>query len=75
MKKLKLLEIMLKVIIDTNVLVSSLIQRTYPFLIVEFLIKSLTSSICISVNVLNEYNDVLSREKFYPKVTLDIFGR
>lgn len=64
---------MLKVIIDTNVLVSSLIQRTYPFLIVEFLIKSLTSSICISVNVLNEYNDVLSREKFmkYPLFILN----
>lgn len=64
MKKLKLLEIMLKVIIDTNVIVSSLIQRSYPFLIVEFLIKSSNSSICISMKISNEYNDVLFREKF-----------
>ena len=55
---------MLKAIIDTNVLVSSLIQRSYPFLIVQFLINSRKSKICLSTNVLEEYKDVLSREKF-----------
>jgi len=55
---------MLQVIIDTNVLVSSLIQHSYPFLIVDFLIKSSNSSICISMKISNEYNDVLFREKF-----------
>jgi hypothetical protein len=59
---------MLKVILDTNVLVSSLIQRSYPFLIVRFLIKTNKISICISSSLLEEYNEVLSREKFikYP---------
>jgi hypothetical protein len=59
---------MLKVILDTNVLVSSLIQRSYPFLIVRFLIKTNKISICISISLLEEYNEVLSREKFikYP---------
>jgi putative PIN family toxin of toxin-antitoxin system len=64
---------MLKVIIDTNVLVSSLIQRSYPFLIVQFLINSRKSKICISTNLLDEYKDVLSREKFmkYPLFILN----
>jgi hypothetical protein len=59
---------MLKVILDTSVLVSSLIQRSYPFLIVRFLIKTNKISICISSSLLEEYNEVLSREKFikYP---------
>ena len=55
---------MLKVVIDTNVLVSLLIQRSYPFLIVQFLINSRKGKICISNNVSEEYKDVLSREKF-----------
>lgn len=59
---------MLKVIVDTNVLVSSLIQRSYPFLVVQFLIKSKKINLCLSNSLLEEYDDVLSRKKFikYP---------
>lgn len=59
---------MLKVIIDTNVLVSSLIQRNFPFLIIQFIIKTKEINLCISDIILEEYNEVLSREKFlkYP---------
>lgn len=59
---------MLKVIFDTNVLVSSLIQRSFPFLIIQFVIKTNEINLCISNSLLEEYNDVLSREKFvnYP---------
>jgi uncharacterized protein len=59
---------MLKVIVDTNVLVSSLIQTGYPFLIIQFLIKNKKIKLCISDLLMEEYRDVLSRKKFsrYP---------
>ncbi len=64
---------MLKVIIDTNVLISSLIQHSYPYLTVDFLIKSSPCGICISKNICKEYHDVLFREKFpkYPEFFLN----
>jgi putative PIN family toxin of toxin-antitoxin system len=44
---------MQRVVIDTNVFISALIQRSFPFLI-----------ICISDEVLQEYYAVLKRKKF-----------
>ena len=59
---------MQKVIIDTNVLVSSLIQKSYPHYIIYGLFLSNKFKLCISENLLWEYEDVLHRRKFakYP---------
>jgi predicted nucleic acid-binding protein len=46
MKKLKQSEEMLTVIIDTNVLLSSLIQRNYPFLVVDYVLMQTEIELC-----------------------------
>ncbi|HEY5463566.1 MAG TPA: putative toxin-antitoxin system toxin component, PIN family [Hanamia sp.] len=56
---------MLKLIIDTNVLVSSLIQRSYPFVIFDYVLMKRQIELCISDDLLNEYIDVLNRIKFF----------
>ena len=57
---------MLKVIIDTNVFVSSLIQYNYPFLVVDYIFKVRKSiELCISEELQNEYSEVLNRIKFF----------
>jgi putative PIN family toxin of toxin-antitoxin system len=55
---------MQKVIIDTNVLVSALIQRSYPYHILYDLVLEDKIRLCISESLLAEYYDVLSRPKF-----------
>lgn len=55
---------MQKIVIDTNVLVSSLIQRSYPFLILDALFINDKIVICISDELMNEYYEVLHRPKF-----------
>jgi len=55
---------MQKVIIDTNVIVSSLIQRNYPHRIIFDLFIEDKISLCISPLLLAEYYDVLARPKF-----------
>ena len=55
---------MQRVVIDTNVLVSSLIQRSYPYLIVNQLFIGGAFSLCISDEVMAEYYEVLERPKF-----------
>jgi uncharacterized protein len=54
---------MQKIILDTNVIVSSLIQKSYPYLIVEHCID-VNAIICISNAILEEYLEVLGRPKF-----------
>ena len=55
---------MQKVIIDTNVIISSLIQKNFPYIIVhDFFIEN-KIELCISTTLMNEYYDVLRREKF-----------
>lgn len=54
---------MQKIILDTNVIVSSLIQKNYPYLIVEHCIDG-NAIICISNPILQEYIQVLERPKF-----------
>ena len=59
---------MQKVIIDTNVLVSALIQRSYPhFIIYNYVFEELIE-VCISDEIFKEYLEVLNRPKFsrYP---------
>lgn len=55
---------MLKVVIDTNVLVSSLIQRNYPHFVLREILLNESIQICISRDVWQEYTEVLSRGKF-----------
>ena len=55
---------MQKVIIDTNVLVSALIQRNYPnFIIYNYVLEDLVE-VCISTELFDEYFEVLNRPKF-----------
>jgi putative PIN family toxin of toxin-antitoxin system len=68
---------MQKVILDTNVLISSIIQKNYPFLIVRELFFESKFFLCLSDSVMQEYWDVLFRKKFnkYPdfySVALDL---
>ena len=55
---------MQKIIVDTNVLVSSLIQRNYPFLIIQEIFKDRDITLCVSEELMLEYHQVLRREKF-----------
>lgn len=54
---------MQKIILDTNVIVSSLIQKNYPYLIVDYCIDG-NAIICLSHDILKEYLEVLARPKF-----------
>jgi uncharacterized protein len=58
------LEKMQKVVIDTNVIVSGLIQRSYPNRIINELFLENKFLLCVSDDLLAEYYDVLSRTKF-----------
>jgi uncharacterized protein len=55
---------MQKIIIDTNIIVSSLIQRGYSFRIVNDLFFEDKFQLCVSDELIKEYYDVLSRPKF-----------
>ncbi len=59
---------MQKIVIDTNVIVSALIQKNYPFLIIDELFFENKIRLCISEELMQEYFEVLSRPKFskYP---------
>jgi uncharacterized protein len=55
---------MQKIVIDTNVLVSSLIQRGYPNLIINELFIEQKFQLCVSDELLAEYYEVLARPRF-----------
>ncbi len=55
---------MQKIIIDTNVFVSALIQRGYSYLIINELFVEQRIQLCVSDDILAEYFEVLSRPKF-----------
>lgn len=55
---------MQKVVIDTNVLISALIQRSFPYLIVQELFLEHRFQICVSQELMTEYYEVLNRPKF-----------
>ncbi len=54
----------MRLILDTNVLVSALIQRNYPYFIVDRVLADDTLQLCLSEQLLAEYVEVLNREKF-----------
>jgi len=53
-----------KVVIDTNVLVSALIQKGFPYKIVNELFIEKKITLCVSEELMAEYYDVLRRPKF-----------
>ena len=55
---------MQKIVIDTNVIVSSLIQRSYPNFIVDELFINDRFQLCVSDELMAEYYEVLARPKF-----------
>ena len=54
----------MRIILDTNVLVSALIQRNYPHFVVDSILVDKNLCLCISDNLFTEYLNVLGREKF-----------
>jgi uncharacterized protein len=54
---------MQKLILDTNVIVSSLIQKSFPYLIVDHCLDG-KAKICVSSPILKEYFEILARPKF-----------
>jgi hypothetical protein len=59
---------MQRIIIDTNVLISALIQKSYPNFILFHCILENRFEVCISEELLEEYLEVINRPKFskYP---------
>jgi uncharacterized protein len=55
---------MQNIVIDTNVIVSSLIQRNYPYLIISDFFLEDKFQLCVSDELLTEYYEVLARPKF-----------
>lgn len=55
---------MQRVILDTNIVVSALIQRSFPYLILMELYLERNVQLCISQGLMTEYYEVLSRRKF-----------
>lgn len=56
---------MQKIILDTNVVVSGLIQKSFPYLILHDLYLDHKIELCVSEELLTEYYEVLKREKFF----------
>ena len=55
---------MQRIVIDTNVIISALIQKSYPYTIVNELFIDDKIDMCVSEELMAEYYDVLRREKF-----------
>ena len=56
---------MQKIVIDTNVIVSALIQRSFPYHIINELFIENKIQLCVSDELLAEYFEVLARPKFF----------
>ena len=55
---------MQKIVIDTNVIISALIHRSYPNFIVNQLFIEQKIQLCISEDLMAEYYEVIARPKF-----------
>lgn len=55
---------MQRVVIDTNVLISALIQKSYPYLIIQGVLLNEKVELCLSELLFSEYYEVLHRPKF-----------
>jgi len=54
----------MKIIVDTNVLVSAVLNGREPRSVVQFIIDNTTCDWIVSEEILAEYKEVLSRSKF-----------
>lgn len=54
----------MRLILDTNVVVSANIQRSYPYFIIDRVFADPSLELCISEELFAEYVEVLNREKF-----------
>ncbi|RZK36061.1 MAG: putative toxin-antitoxin system toxin component, PIN family [Hymenobacter sp.] len=54
----------MRLVLDTNVLVSSLIQRSYPYYLLDRVLADPGLHPCLSEPLLAEYIEVLNRPKF-----------
>ena len=55
---------MQKIVVDTNVLVSALIQKSYPYFIINEIFIEKKVEFCVSNKLFEEYYEVLNRKKF-----------
>ena len=55
---------MQRIVIDTNVIVSALIQKSYPYKIINNLFIEGKIALCVSESLMAEYYEVLRRPKF-----------
>ena len=55
---------MQKIVLDTNVIVSALISNSYPKKILYDIVFERKVTTCISNELVEEYIEVLNREKF-----------
>ena len=55
---------MQRIVIDTNVIISSLIQKSYPYTIINELFIDDKIEMCVSEELMAEYYEVLRRYKF-----------
>lgn len=54
----------MQLLLDTNLLVSALIQRSYPYYLIDRVLADPTLLPCLSEPLLAEYFEVLNRPKF-----------
>lgn len=54
----------MRVVVDTNVLVSAILRGRHPRAVIEFIIDAVDYSWMVSPEILAEYNEVLTRPKF-----------
>ncbi len=54
----------MKVVIDTNILVSAILKGRLPRTVIQFVIESNKIEWIVSEAILTEYKDVISRPKF-----------
>lgn len=55
---------MQKIVVDTNILVSALIQQSYPYHIIVEIFSNDEIQLCLSDELFDEYFNVLNRKKF-----------
>jgi uncharacterized protein len=60
----------MKIIVDTNVLVSAVLKGREPRAVVQFIIDNTTCDWIVTEEILAEYKEVLSRSKF--KLTSEV---
>ena len=58
-----------KIILDTNVIISALISKSFPNQIISELVFMRKVELCLSVDIFQENQNVINRAKFskYPK--------